>query len=46
MTWEIMSGLIVLSGAFISVMNVVIRVNRTLVSLEKTVQSLKEYMEK
>ena len=46
MTWEIMSGLIVISGAFLSVMNVVIRVNRTLVSLEKTVQSLKEYMEK
>lgn len=46
MTWEIMSGLIVLFGAFLSVMNVVVKVNRTMVSLEKTVQSLKEYMEK
>lgn len=46
MTWEIVSGLIMLAGSFISVLNVVVKVNRTLVSLEKTVQDLIGYMEK
>lgn len=46
MTWEIISALIVLLGAFISVLNVVVRVNRTLVSLERTVQTLIGYIEK
>ncbi len=46
MSWEIVSGLIVLIGAFISMMNVVVRVNRSLVSLERTVQNLMDYMEK
>ncbi len=46
MSWEIISGLIVLIGAFISMMNVVVRVNRSLVSLERTVQNLMDYMEK
>ena len=46
MTWEIVAGLILLSGGFISVMNVVVRVNRTLTALEETVRNLKDYIEK
>ncbi len=46
MTWEIVTGFIVLLGAVISIMNVVVKVNRTLVSLEETVRQLKDYMEK
>lgn len=46
MTWEIISGFIVLLGAVISVMNIVVKVNKTLISLEDTVKSLKEYIEK
>lgn len=45
MTWEILSGLIVILGAFISVMNVVVRVNKTLINLEATVRRLTEYMD-
>ncbi len=45
MTWEIISGFAVLLGAVISIMNVVIKVNRTLTSLEETVRQLKDYME-
>lgn len=45
MTWEILSGFTVLLGAVISIMNVVVRVNRSLISLEETVRQLKEYME-
>lgn len=46
MTWEILSAFIVLLGAVISIMNIVVRVNRTLISLEETVRGLKEYIEK
>ena len=46
MTWEIISGFTVLLGAVISVMNIVVRVNRSLISLEETVRQLKDYMEK
>ena len=45
MTWEIISGFAVLLGAVISIMNVVIKVNRTLTSLEETVRQLRDYME-
>ena len=46
MTWEIVSGFTVLLGAVISIMNVVVRVNRSLISLEETVRRLTEYIEK
>ena len=40
MTWEIVSGFAVLLGAVISIMNIVVRVNRSLISLEETVRRL------
>lgn len=40
MTWEIMAGLITLVSALIAVMNVVVRVNRTLTALEAAVGQL------
>ena len=46
MTWEIITGFTVLLGAVISVMNVVVKVNRSLISLEETVRQLKTYMER
>ncbi len=46
MTWEIITGFTVLLGAVISIMNIVVKVNRTLTSLEETVRSLKSYMER
>ena len=46
MTWEILSGFAVLLGAVISIMNIVVKVNKSLISLEETVRSLKVYMEK
>lgn len=46
MTWEIVSGFAVLLGAVISIMNIVVRVNRSLISLEETVRRLMEYIEK
>lgn len=42
MTWEIVAGLITLTGALIAVMNVVVRVNRTLTALEGAVGRLDE----
>ena len=45
MTWEIISGFTVLLGAVISVMNIVVKVNKTLISLEATVRRLTDYME-
>ncbi len=44
MTWEIISGFTVLIGAVISVMNIVVKVNRTLINLEAAVRSLTGYM--
>ena len=46
MTWEIVSGLAVLLGALISIMNIVVKVNRSLISLEETVRRLQDYIEK
>ena len=46
MSWEIVTGFTVLLGAVISIMNVVVKVNRTLTSLEETVRQLKRYMER
>ena len=46
MTWEIISGFAVLLGAIISIMNIVVRVNRSLISLEQTVRQLLDYIEK
>ena len=46
MTWEILSGFVVLLGAVISIMNVVVKVNRSLISLEETVRQLLGYIEK
>ena len=46
MTWEIVSGFAVLLGAVISIMNIVVKVNRSLISLEETVRRLMDYMEK
>ncbi len=42
MTWEIMTGLMTLCGSLIAVLNIVIRLNRTLTSLEETVRRLDE----
>lgn len=46
MTWEILSGLAVLLGSVISIMNVVVKVNRALTSLEETVRRLKDFVER
>ena len=46
MTWEITVGLFTLISAFIAVMNIVVKVNRTLTALESAVKRLTEYMEK
>ena len=46
MTWEIAVGLFTLVSALISVMNVVVKVNRTLTSLEGAVNRLNVSMEK
>ena len=42
MTWEILSGLMTLSGALIAVINLAIRLNRTLTTLEAAVRRLDE----
>lgn len=46
MTWEITVGLFTLISAFIAVMNIVVKVNRTLTALESAVKQLTEHMEK
>ena len=46
MTWEIAVGLFTLIGAFATVSNVVLRVNRSLVSLEAAVNHLRTFMER
>lgn len=46
MTWEITVGLFTLISAFIAVMNIVVKVNRTLTALESAVKQLTEYVEK
>lgn len=42
MTWEIVVGLLSLVGSLIAVMNVVVRVNKSLTTLEAAVQRLDE----
>jgi len=42
MTWEIAVGLFTLVSALIAIMNVVVKVNRTLTSLDITVRGLDE----
>lgn len=46
MTWEIAVGLFTMITAFIAVMKIVVRINKTLVSLDISVTRLNEYMEK
>ena len=44
--WEIVLGLCTILSAFIAVFNIVIRVNKTLCSLEVVVRQIKECLEK
>ncbi len=46
MTWEILLGLFTIISAFIAVFNIVVRVNKTLCSLEVIVKQIKECIEK
>ena len=46
MTWEIVLGLFTLLSAFLAVFNIVVKVNRTLCSLEISVNRLNEFIEK
>jgi len=46
LTWEIVLGLCTILSAFIAVFNIVIRVNKTLCSLEVVVKQIKECIEK
>lgn len=46
MTWEIFAGLATAITAFFPVLSVVLKLNRSLVSLEAAVKQLHEYMEK
>ena len=45
MTWEIVVGIVTLVSALCSVISVVLRVNRTLVSLEDAGKELRTFME-
>ena len=46
MTWEITLGIFAILSSFIAVFNIVVRVNRTLCSLEVVVKQIKECMER
>ena len=46
MTWEIAVGFFTIVGAFSAVMQVVMKVNRTLICLDDSVRQLKKFMEK
>ncbi len=46
MTWEILVGLTTLLTPFLSVMSVVVKVNRSLVSLENAVKQMTATLEK
>lgn len=46
MTWEIAVGFFSIVSAFFAVMKVVVRINKTLVSLDLSVSRLNEYMER
>lgn len=43
--WETVAGAVTLIGAFISVMTVVVKVNRTMTRLEEAVRQLREFIE-
>lgn len=45
MTWEIAVGIFALIGAFIPILNVVVKVNKTLCSLEIVVKQIQECIE-
>ena len=45
MTWEITLGIFAILSAFIAVFNIVVRVNKTLCSLEAVVKQIKECLE-
>lgn len=42
LTWDILSGLMTLGGALIAVINLAVRLNRTLTTLESAVRRLDE----
>ena len=46
MTWEITLGIFAIVTAFIPIINIVVRVNRTLCSLEVVVKQIKECIER
>ena len=46
MTWEIALGIFAMLSAFIAVFNIVVRVNKTLCSLEIVVKQIKECIER
>lgn len=46
MTWEIFVGLATAVAAFFPILSAVLKLNRSLVSLESAVKQLHEYMEK
>ena len=46
MTWEIFVGLATAVAAFFPILSAVLKLNRSLVSLESAVKHLHEYMEK
>lgn len=46
MTWEILVGLTTLLTSFLSIMSVVVKVNRSLVSLEGAVKQMTATLEK
>ena len=46
MTWEILVGLTTLLTSFLSIMSVVVKVNRSLVSLEGAVKQMTTTLEK
>ena len=46
MTWEIVLGIFAILSAFIAVFNIVVRVNKTLCSLEAVVKQIKECLER
>lgn len=46
MTWEIALGIFAIMTAFVPVINIVVRVNKTLCSLEVVVKQIKECIER
>lgn len=46
MTWEIAVGFCSIIGTFSAVMQVVIKINKTLMGLDDSVKQLKKFMEK